>query len=97
MFSQFNCSPRSILLSLALLGMALPHTAKAENSERSDLLLMLIRENGCQMSNAEAQEILPEHAFTQDETRDIIRIWEENGLVEAKGLSITLSQKGCTG
>ena len=70
----------------------------AGDTTRSDELLQLIRQNECQMTAAEADEILPKHNFTQVETRDIIRAWAADGMVDVKSIAgIKLSQKGCQG
>ncbi len=81
------------------LAIALPFGAFAADNrdERSDLLLQLIRDNGCKMTTAEADEMLPKHDFTKSETRDIIRAWGEQDMVEMKGMVIQLSDKGCKG
>ena len=76
---------------------ALAQTAAASGEERSDLLLQLIRDNGCKMTTAEADDMLPKHDLTKSETRDIIRSWGEQGMVEMKGMVIQLSDKGCKG
>ncbi len=70
----------------------------ADDSARSDKLMKLIRDNGCQMTTAEAEEILPKHNFKQDETRDIVRAWAAAGMVDLNGFAgIKLSEKGCQG
>ncbi|SFL22181.1 hypothetical protein [Shimia haliotis] len=70
----------------------------ADASTRADELLKLIRDNGCQMTTAEADELLPKHNFTMDETRDIARAWAKAGLIEMNDFAgIKLSEKGCQG
>lgn len=70
----------------------------AHETIRSDELLKLIRDNGCQMTTLEADAILPKHNFTMDETRDIVRAWAQDGLVDMNGFAgIKLSEKGCQG
>ncbi|TCL09011.1 hypothetical protein BXY66_1053 [Shimia isoporae] len=72
--------------------------ALATESDRADTLLKLIRDNGCQMTTAEADDILPKHDFTMDETRDIVRAWAQDGLIEMNDFAgIKLSEKGCQG
>ncbi len=64
----------------------------------SDKLLQLIRDNGCQMTAVEAGETLPQHGFTPDQTRDIIREWDEKGWLDGHGFAgIKLSEAGCKG
>ncbi|MCT8159799.1 hypothetical protein [Pseudoruegeria sp. SHC-113] len=65
---------------------------------RSAELLELIRANGCKMSATEADEILPKHGYTMDETRDIVREWSAEGLIKLRDFQgIELSEKGCNG
>lgn len=82
---------------LAGLLAAAPQTLPAAEG-RSAELLELIRANGCKMTAAEADEILPKHGFTMNETRDIVRAWSAEGLVRLRGFEgIELSDKGCNG
>lgn len=67
-------------------------------NDASDKLLKLIRDNGCQMTAVEAGETLPRHGFTPDQTRDIIRDWDEKGWLDGHGFAgIKLSDAGCKG
>ncbi|EBA15519.1 CTP synthetase [Roseobacter sp. SK209-2-6] len=85
------------LFSLALC-LLFSSSALAQTQEKSDLLLKLIRENGCQMTNAEAGGILPQNGFTKSETRDIIRAWEEKGMLDIRGFAgIKLTTATCSG
>ncbi|SLN16970.1 hypothetical protein PSA7680_00524 [Pseudoruegeria aquimaris] len=92
---------RAAVAALALCGLPLiplmPLPALAAG-DRSAELLELIRANGCEMTTAEADAILPEHGFTMDQTRGIVRQWVQDGLVDMRGFAgIKLSQKGCEG
>lgn len=70
----------------------------ADDSTRAEDLLKLIRDNGCQMTTAEAGDILPQHNFTMDETRDLVRALAEDGMVDMNGFAgVKLSEKGCQG
>jgi len=85
------------LFSLALC-LLFSSSALAQTQEKSDLLLKLIRDNGCQMTNAEAGGVLPQQGFTKSETRDIVRVWEEKGMLDLKGFAgIKLSEDACSG
>lgn len=87
---------RKFLFSLPLLLCAPVFAGEEIDGDRSDLLLKLIRDNGCKMTNAEAGEILPGHGFTKDETRDIVRSWEDAGWLDAKGsLGLALTEAAC--
>ncbi|WP_299424785.1 hypothetical protein [uncultured Shimia sp.] len=84
-----------VLTTATLSLTALP--ALAANAP-SDKLLKLIRDNGCQMTAVEAGEMLPKHGFTPDQTRDIIRDWDEKGWLDGHGFAgIKLSDAGCKG
>lgn len=75
-------------------------TASLANAadDPSTKLLELIRSNNCQMTTAEAGETLPKHGFTPDQTRDIIREWDEKGWLDGHGFAgIKLSEAGCKG
>ncbi|PRY23730.1 hypothetical protein CLV78_104222 [Aliiruegeria haliotis] len=63
----------------------LPSVAMAEPN--ANLLLQLIRENGCKMTMAEADVLLPRHGFSMSLTRDIVRDMAESGLVAADGFA----------
>ncbi len=87
--------PAPVLTAAALSLTALPVLA---GNNASDKLLQLIRDNGCQMTAVEAGEMLPKHGFTPDQTRDIIREWDENGWLNSHGFAgIKLSDAGCKG
>ena len=45
------------------------------------LLMDLVEANGCRMSGEEAGEILPEHDFTKEETREITTDLSTQGLI----------------
>lgn len=78
------------------LAFATPALAAEVDPARAELLMQLIRENGCQMTDREAGEILPEHGFEMDETRDIVRHWRKEGKLEMAGaLALILSQEAC--
>lgn len=84
------------LSALALI--CLPTLPAYAGSEASDKLLKLIRDNGCQMTTAEAAETLPQNGFSPDQTRDIIRDWDEKGWLDGHGFAgIKLSETGCKG
>ncbi|WP_204113968.1 hypothetical protein [Shimia biformata] len=84
-----------IFLSIATtLSLTVP--AWATDGDRADVLLQLIRDNGCQMTSAEADQMLPEHGFDMSQTRDIVRGWAKDGMVDMNGFAgIKLSEKGC--
>lgn len=87
--------PAHVLAALSLSLTALPALASGDASAK---LLQLIRDNGCQMTAVEAGEMLPKHGFTPDQTRDIIRIWDEKGWLDGHGFAgIKLSDAGCKG
>ncbi|KPA22228.1 hypothetical protein shim_16750 [Shimia sp. SK013] len=70
----------------------------ANQPERADLLMKLIRANGCQMTSVEADEILPQRGSPMDETRIVFLSWIPDGLVEMHEFEgIKLSDKGCQG
>ena len=72
--------------------------AFATEKATPELLLKLIRENGCQMTLAEADKILPKHGFTQAQTREIVGVWDEKGMLASRGFAgIALNDKGCKG
>jgi hypothetical protein len=87
---------RKFCFALSLV-LATPVFAQEVDPARSDLLMQLIRDNGCQMTDVEAGEILPEHGFDKSETRDIIRLWRKEGKLEMAGaLALILSEEACT-
>lgn len=83
---------------LPFLGVLAAGPTVAAGTATPELLLQLIRENGCQMTFVEADQILPENGFEQAQVRDIVREWEGKGMLDARGFAgIALSEKGCKG
>lgn len=85
-----------LIPALALVLAASP--ALAVDDERTNLLLKLIRDNGCQMSESDAADILPKHNFTRDESRQLAQALVAAGMADIGGeAGIKLTDKGCKG
>ncbi len=75
-----------------------PAFAADVDPARADLLLQLFRDNGCQMTDLEAGEILPDNGFSKKEFRDIIRAWDDKDMLAVKGaLRMELTAAACAG
>ena len=86
---------RKICFALFLV-LTTPALAEEVDPARSDLLMQLIRDNGCKMTDVEADVILPKHGFDRRETRDIIRAWRKEGKLDMGGpLGLILSDDAC--
>lgn len=78
-------------------GIAALVLAAASAGARADLLIELVEANGCRMSGEEANEILPEHDFSKDETREITTQLFSEGLIRIDRATDTLilTTEGC--
>ena len=67
--------------------------------ERGAELIALIRTEECRLTDARAQELLPEHGFTPIETRDIVAVLTDGALAEVTedGTELVLTEAGCSG
>ncbi len=71
--------------------------AAAGADARTDLLIDLVEENGCSMTGEEANEILPEHDFTREETQQITAALFSEGLIriDRDTDTLILTTEGC--
>lgn len=67
---------KKILITLACFSAS---TVSAETNEREELFLKLVVENGCTMTEDQADEILPKHDFTTNEVRPMVEALIESG------------------
>ncbi|KPD13728.1 hypothetical protein [Phaeobacter sp. 11ANDIMAR09] len=86
-----------ILVALSLLAASPAFALDIVDVERSNLLLQLIRDNGCSMTEELAETLLPENGFTKKEVGAILRAWETaDWIAEMSDRGITLREKSCT-
>lgn len=87
---------RGLCLILALC-MALPVTAHENHDPRLELFVALIVEAGCQMTDAQADQIFPPFGFTKSETRGFISVllFEGQARVEPETNSVVLMTPDC--
>ena len=72
--------------------------ANAVENSRVELLLQLVRENGCQMTDATAGQVLPANGFTREEVSEIEKILDARGLIDKTKMGIfALTSEGCNG
>ena len=70
---------RIIFLSAAVvIAGCTPATSKSDE----DRLASIIRQNGCQVSKTEAEEVLGSHGFSPDSVRAITDRWKAEGLAK---------------
>lgn len=88
---------RKILVALSLLAASPAFALDIVDVERSNLLLQLIRDNGCSMTEELAETLLPENGFTKKEVGAILRAWETaDWIAEMSDRGITLREESCT-
>ncbi|MEL6167976.1 MAG: hypothetical protein AAFR35_04750 [Pseudomonadota bacterium] len=75
-----------------------PVLAHEYDTPRMQLLIALIAENGCQMSDTEADETLPGYGFTRHETRQIIGdlLFDGRAFVDRASGTVRLTEEDCT-
>ncbi len=73
-------------------------TATADGKPTERHLLEIIRANGCQITQEEADRLLPPHGFTKDQTRKIGRKWKKKGMLSTKVWgALALKEEACKG
>ncbi len=88
---------RKILVALSLLAASPAFALDIVDVERSNLLLQLIRDNGCSMTEELAETLLPENGFTKKEVGAILRAWETaDWIAGMSDRGITLREESCT-
>ncbi len=70
--------------------------ANAVDQSRVDLFLTLVRDSGCQMSDAQASKILPANSFTREEVSEIEKILDEAGMIDKTKMGVfALTNAAC--
>ncbi len=80
-----------LLVFAAVLGACAAHA----QTDPAEYLANVIRDNGCRMTEAEAEEKLPTLGFNREQVSRIVARWLESGYARRDGDTLVLLSEHC--